>query len=937
MDKASSIENSRHLQQMQPGAKGAHNSQPLIRDYFAVGKGDRIALTELLEDLKEASIRFGTISTKNEFSEQEKEELDKLYNWYRSMIDECTPLLHKYVQEPLDVILKHFKVIEEKNKPYTMLYRTQMKRLQTMTDNLNKKLEIVLKEMPAEKPRVVDIVAKVEAPVIVVEASKTETLLKLLSTNVAKLLQLIPNYRRSSVPIRSLVDKVNEQLFSMQINREIIAGMDNSTHQVVENFEEIQGLIKEIDHLLHQLQKLHSPVKLYNEENIFVEIGRLVHLIQLNKGADANSWFGLFNRCAYLEGMLSLLGYVNAENLEILNEWTVKSPKTVISIDPKKNYVPECQSYLIADREYVIGRAKLSPIKSEYFWYDKDGRFMMAELTNGMNPVGKWAIKRLEDKEWIDISYQWLDEKPLVSSTIQVNKSEFLPEETKETVVNLIDELVKLIPSHWDYPKSLSGGNLSLIYDQRGQYYLTHSRGTKESYLKAWRPEGYEEDLFKVALMFMEKMDEIEEALSIILPILQELRINLPADNKFAHLTECLRIIKNEPEQLSIDVVYTIVTIMLGFQWMSTKIRNKNLSSADLKLWLESDGTINTKIKTKYSGLRNCIAMLPFSIMGWPDGESFCWEEDHGSEVVRMRTISVGNERAFQKFDGEKWCSCESWAEQKTNELNLEQMKRLGQSEKAESETKLEKIEKVYKPEKYEKKDRLQELQLELKSLLHDLPNPRTFSIRRDELKTLELELIAEARRNNNNRNILRPIRLTEELDIFYAQLQIEINSEKLQNIIELLKSFPEGQSGIINRIQYLLDLLTKMQKFNNCTLPGLSRVFEFIHQIENLVQLLKENPRDVNQILALWLPAEHIERVVVKTEFHGYQLCKPVVIEGNEQLCWFKSEESNEIYWEEAVIEEDAFLVLRQGLLFEENGVMIVRDITGVTKKLID
>lgn len=86
MDKASSIGNSRHLQQMQPGAKGHHISQPLIiRDYFAVGKGNRIALTELLEDLKEASIRFGTISTKTEISEQEKIELDQLYNCYRSI------------------------------------------------------------------------------------------------------------------------------------------------------------------------------------------------------------------------------------------------------------------------------------------------------------------------------------------------------------------------------------------------------------------------------------------------------------------------------------------------------------------------------------------------------------------------------------------------------------------------------------------------------------------------------------------------------------------------------------------------------------------------------------------------------------------------------------------------------------------------------------
>lgn len=525
-----------------------------------------------------------------------------------------------------------------------------------------------------------------------------------------------------------------------------------------------------------------------------------------------------------------------------------------------------------------------------------------------------------------------------MSSTIQVNKSksELLPEETKETIVNLIDELVKLIPSHWDYPKSLSGGNLSLIYDQRGQYYLTHPRGTREAYLKAWRPEGYEEDLLKVAGMFMDKMDEIEDALSIVLPILQELNINLPADNKFTHLTEYLRIIKQEPKQLSIDVVYTIVTIMLGFQWMSTRIKNKNCTSDDLKLWLESDGTIRTRIKTEYSDFRDCIAMLPFPMMGWPDGEAFCWEEDQGDEVIRMRTITVGHKREFQKFNGEQWVECASWAEQKTTELNLEQMKRLGKSGKVESETKLEKTEKSYKTEKYEKKDPLQELQSRLSDLLGKLPNPRKFSIRRKDLKALELDLIAEARRNNNNRDILRPERFTKELDQFYGQLQIEITSEKLQNIIELFKSFPEGRSEVPNRVQYLLDLLTKMQKFKNCTLPGLSRVFELIYQIENLVQLLKENPREVNLILALWLPAEHIERVVEKTEFQGYQLCKPVVIEGNEQLCWFKSEESNEIYWEETVIEEDAFLVLRRGLLFEENDEMVVRDITIVKKNLL-
>ena len=234
--------------------------------------------------------------------------------------------------------------------------------------------------------------------------------------------------------------------------------------------------------------------------------------------------------------------------------------------------------------------------------------------------------------------------------------------------------------------------------------------------------------------------------------------------------------------------------------------------------------------------------------------------------------------------------------------------------------------------EKYEKKDPLKELQLALKELLHSLPNPRTFSIRRDQLKTLELELVAEARRNDNNRDILRPNRFIEELDIFYAQLQVEATSKKLANIIEMFKYFAAGQKSTINRIQYLLDLLHRMQKFNNCTLPGLSRVFELIYQIESLVQLLQANPENANQILALWLPAEHIERVVVNTDFQGYQLCKPIVIQGTERLCWFKSEQSNEIYWEEIVIGE-AFLVLRHGLLFEENGEMIVRNITDVKK----
>lgn len=205
--------------------------------------------------------------------------------------------------------------------------------------------------------------------------------------------------------------------------------------------------------------------------------------------------------------------------------------------------------------------------------------------------------------------------------------------------------------------------------------------------------------------------------------------------------------------------------------------------------------------------------------------------------------------------------------------------------------------------------------------LLKLYPDPRRYPLTKEKLKIVEKQVLNNYRKaveeikrefhdlpemrdqgiKQQRELILRADPYKKDLDIFYRDIKAQESKimqaiEALERDLMVITGEPLPES---NKLRELAELFKKMDEYGNCTILGLSKIFNLIYRIEELLKLINADRENLQQIVKLWLPVKPVNGVVVKTVTEGYKLCTPIIINKQEQLVWFVGEKGDTIRYE--------------------------------------
>jgi len=904
------------------------------KDYFSA-KGYRDSLAEILNDIKEINSNFSMIDQKTKFSEEEFSDLVELYQGYIKIIEENEGFLKQFAEEEVEKVYSHANNIEKTLKQKDLktgrllletnsisygVLKGQLIRLgKVFNTKLIEKLQVKLETMPVPILKVVDIAGKAK-PVIAKEIQQEDVLTE---DNIETAKNLIDSILQLSIDSGKYIE-AGELNYIFTECKKLSENIGEDAWFPAKHRKQLQQVS---EHLTPKISALREAIEialevLPTEFPQLSKYNRIAYFMQVMARVEKN---------LEKKGMISIQDIYELEILKYELKWILKNLLDHTNSVKSSEFINwfklnEINPLFITINTANAGKRDCIPMfPIEAMCWKEEGEIFWEEMHLGKLIFYK-MIPTESDVKIFEFSYDTIDWVPCYNYEVRGGPKDIVIMDdkhysvkhvnAKEKVARMmleinqdVKELLSILPDYRKFPKEIDAEHLPQLCQDRA--HIEYNNANRSKFREG--NEQYLDLVYKGSNwpLIVKKLEEVMSKLEEIMPF-NEISATAKRSRFFDIIVIVDGIVSNKNcTVVDLAKLATQRGYLEGFISLLTRTGGK-IPDFIYWGWLRNEKDVTDYIEEDYR--EGCIPFLIDSkdyrtcqyAMKEEDNVFECsWSDIRDGVAIDMRGF-LNTEFGFWEIQAK---IAGEW-----RIVDNEQWPFVGMIEKPP-------IPKDILIEEPKKQIGYKDLNKGFIELLDLYPDPRKYPLKKEKLKALEKELLGDYRKavaeikinfhdlpemrdqgiKQQRELILRADPYRKDLDQFYSdiknkEIMIIKAIENLEKDLRVIygKPLPE-----LNKLRELAELFPKMNEYGNFSILGLSKMFDLIYRVEELLKLINTDPENLPQILELWLPVKPVNAVVVKTRTEGYKSCTPLTINKKEELVWFVGEKGDTIRYE--------------------------------------